>query len=859
MRTTKYAHAFEVVRELPEALQPLRELAYNFRWCWHPETRALFRDIDRERWEQVEHNPVELLNSLTHSDVARISQDELLQTKIQRAHRDLTEYMNGETWFDRTFPGERATNQIAYFCAEFGINECLPIYSGGLGVLAGDHLKAASDLGVPLTGVGLLYARGYFRQFLTPDGWQQEHYPQYDFYRLPLALVRGADDQPLRVTVEFPDQNVHCQVWRAQVGRVELYLLDSNLLENAPRDQGITDTLYGGDEEMRIRQELVLGVGGYKALVAVGKTPQVCHMNEGHAAFLSLERIRQFMDAHQCDFRTARQCVVAGNVFTTHTPVPAGFDLFPRPLLERYVSRMVNGLDLSFDKFMDMGRLHPENKDEKFNMAILAMENANYVNGVSRLHAEVSRGMFQDRWPDFPVEEVPIDAVTNGVHLMTWISDRMVHLLDRYVGPNWRADAADREVWAAATDAIPDAELWEMRENQRGDLVRFCRRHMRKAMERNSMSPADMNAANKVLDPRILTIGFARRFATYKRATLLFGDIERLKAMIHHADRPVQFVFAGKAHPRDEGGKKLIQDIVQYVRAEGANSRVVFLEDYEMNVARHMVQGVDVWLNNPRRPMEASGTSGMKVCANGGLNCSILDGWWAEGYAKGVGWAIGNGQENPDENFQDWMDSQALYHLIENEIAPVFYHRIDGGIPRRWVDMIRESMRVLAPRFSTNRMVREYTTRFYVPAGRAYNARTQEGLAPARALLDWRDKVQANWSSVQIGSVSQLSSAQLKVGQTFEVEARVSLGALSPADVKVQVLTGHVGPNRDLDDLSVHDLEAVEQGGEGVVFRGSIPCDRPGLRGYRVRVVPYHEGLAIPTELGLVTWERVAD
>jgi len=326
--------------------------------------------------------------------------------------------------------------------------------------------------------------------------------------------------------------------------------------------------------------------------------------------------------------------------------VPAGFDLFPRPLLERYVSRMVNGLDLSFDKFMDMGRLHPENKDEKFNMAILAMENANYVNGVSRLHAEVSRGMFQDRWPDFPVEEVPIDAVTNGVHLMTWISDRMVHLLDRYVGPNWRDDAADREVWAAAADAIPDAELWEMRENQRGDLVRFCRRHMRKAMERNSMSPADMNAANKVLDPRILTIGFARRFATYKRATLLFGDIERLKAMIHHADRPVQFVFAGKAHPRDEGGKKLIQDIVQYVRAEGANSRVVFLEDYEMNVARHMVQGVDVWLNNPRRPMEASGTSGMKVCANGGLNCSILDGWWAEGYAKGVGWAIGNGQEN---------------------------------------------------------------------------------------------------------------------------------------------------------------------------------------------------------------------
>lgn len=855
MRTLKYAHAFEVVRELPQALSGLRTLAYNFRWTWHPETRALFQDVDRDLWETVEHNPVELISQLTPQTLRRLESDDVFLARLDACVRDLDQYMRAETWFDRTFPEVGDKVQVAYFCAEFGLNECLPIYSGGLGLLAGDHLKAASDLGIPLVGVGLLYARGYFRQFLTHDGWQQEHYPRYDFYRMPLSLVRTENDGPLRVTVEFPDQSVTCQVWKAQVGRVELYLLDSNLLENEARLQEITDTLYGGDEEMRIRQEMVLGVGGFKALTAMGKAPTVCHMNEGHAAFMSLERIRQFVEETGCDFRTARQATVAGNVFTTHTPVPAGFDLFPRPLLERYLSRLVHELGLTMDQFLELGRIHPENRDEPFNMAVLAMRHANYVNGVSRLHATVSQEMFQERFPNYPQEEVPIEAITNGVHLMSWISDRMVSVLDRHLGPQWREDAASPEVWESVRE-IPDQELWDMRENARGDFVRFARRHLRRIQERNNAGPGDQTVVNQVLDPRILTIGFARRFATYKRANLLFRDTERLRKLLHHPDRPMQFVFAGKAHPRDEGGKRLIQEIVQFTQAEGSRSRIVFLEDYDIHVARQMVQGVDLWLNTPRRPLEASGTSGMKVVANGGLNCSVLDGWWAEGYDRAYGWAIGQGRSHQDETRQDEIDSQSLYYLLENEIGPVFYHRVDGGLPKRWLEMIRASMQSLAPRFSTNRMVREYTTRFYVPSGIAFCSRKAEGQAKAKELLAWRDELTAAWPSIKIVEVRDNAQPKNAVGSEFTVTAKVDLGSLPPDRVRVQALAGHVGMNRELDDLEIFDLHLTESNGSLHVFEGVVRCNRPGLRGYCVRVVPGHEDLRIPAELGLITWEE---
>ena len=852
MRTLKYAHSFEVVPQLLPELEPLRKLAYNYRWAWHLETQELFRETEPDTWESCEHNPVQLVNGLNHDQQERLIEDEVYMAKLNACARDLDRYLTGETWFDHEFGAERDQTLIAYFCAEFGIHECLPIYSGGLGVLAGDHLKSASDLGVPLVGVGLLYKRGYFRQHLTPDGWQQERYPDYDFFRMPLSLVRGENHEPLRIKVELPDRDITCQIWCAEVGRVKLYLLDSNLLENEPNDQAITDTLYGGDEEMRIRQELILGIGGFKALRALGLKPTVCHMNEGHAAFLSLERLRVFIEDHGCDFKTARQCVVAGNVFTTHTPVPAGFDIFTRPILERYIAKSVSALDLSFDQFMRYGRLHPD-LDEPFNMAILAMENSNFVNGVSKLHAQVSREMFADRWPHLPVDETPIEAVTNGVHTSTWLGAKMADLLDRHVDRNWQDDAGAKQLWRKAAESIPDRDLWEMRENARGNFVRFVRKHVSRQRRQRHLDPT--LGARELLDPRVLTIGFARRFATYKRATLLFSDRERLKRILLNEQTPIQFVFAGKAHPRDDGGKKLIQDIERFIEAEGLRHRMVFLEDYDMGVARELVQGVDVWLNNPRRPMEASGTSGMKVSPNGGLNCSILDGWWAEGYDPKVGWAIGDSETSPDEGYQDWLDSQALYALLEHELAPKFYQRYEQGIPTLWLEMVRESLTHLAPQFSSLRMVREYTTRFYMPASRGYLRLSGDGLVRAKDALAWRERVRTNWVNVKIEGVRHSLATQAVLGAQGEVEARVRLGSLSPDEVEVQLLTGNVGSNRELHDIDL--ITMVHQGeSDGVhTFRAQVTAALAGHRGTIVRVIPKHEDVRVAMELPLVVWE----
>lgn len=855
MKNLKFAHSFEVVRELPEPLQPLRKLAYNFRWCWHPESLQLFSKVDPHLWQNVHHNPVELLNQLSEARQQRLCRDEAFLALLKACEKDLDQYMADETWFSRKYPDADPNMLVAYFCAEFGLHESLPIYSGGLGVLAGDHLKAASDLGIPLVGVGLLYSRGYFRQYLSPDGWQQERYPVYDFYRMPLKLIRGADHEPIRVSVDFPDRTVVCQLWKAQVGRVELILLDSNVLENEAADQGITDTLYGGDEEMRIRQELILGIGGYRALTALGKTPTVCHMNEGHAAFLSLERIRQFMAEHQCDYRTARQCVVAGNVFTTHTPVPAGFDKFALDLVSKYLTKSVGDLGLSLDEFSRMGRVRPEATGEPFNMAILAMENANFINGVSKLHAKVTREMFHERWPHYPVEEVPIDAITNGVHTPSWLGRRMAALLDRHFGPDWREDPSSPELWQRVSE-IPDRELWDTREDQRGDFVRYTRDRLQRIAKRNQMSPHYGHSSTEILDPRVLTIGFARRFATYKRATLLFQDRERLKQLIFHPERPVQFVFAGKAHPRDEEGKRLIQQIVSFIKHENAASRMVFLEDYDMDTARNMVQGIDVWLNNPRRPMEASGTSGMKIVPNGGLNCSILDGWWAEGYQPGTGWAIGDGVELHDHGYQDWLEAQNLYHLIENEITPHFYHRTDGGVPASWLDMMKRSMRELAPVFSTSRMVREYATRYYVRSHDTYQRMVANKLERAKNALVWRDRVRKAWNDVKVIEVWDDAQVENRLGAKFNIKAKVSLGSLPSEDVRVQVLLGQVGSNRELTNLDLHDLQHKKDEGDLSIFEGTIDCGEPGHRGYVVRIVPENADVRVPAELQLAAWEH---
>jgi starch phosphorylase len=845
MKHPKYGRAFEVTAELPPDLADLKRLARNFWWTWDHGARDLFKAVDQTSWQQSGHNPVAFLNRVRPARWAQLAQDTALAARVHDVAAAFDAYMTGPTWFGARYPELVHGRSIAYFCFEFGITEGLPIYSGGLGVLAGDHLKAASDLGLPLVGVGLLYNRGYFRQRLTFDGWQQEIYPQNDFYEMPLTLVRGQDGKPVRIDVEFPDRVVTLQVWRADVGRVALYLLDSNVLENQPGDQGITDSLYGGDVEMRLRQEMILGIGGMKALEAIGIRPAVCHMNEGHAAFLSIERIRQLMAEFGCDYRTARQVAVAGNVFTTHTPVPAGFDLFQPEVLERYMGKSIANVGLPFANFLKLGRMNPQDNGQNFNMAILAMEMADRVNAVSKLHAEVSRNLFSERWPTYPDDEVPIVPVTNGIHTQTWVSRRMANLFDDYLGPAWRIAPENPESWAAIEN-VPDEELWIHREALRADLVRFIRQ--RSAGRLGELAPA-------LFDPRVLTIGFARRFATYKRGSLMLADRERLRRLLFHAERPVQIVISGKSHPRDDGGKHIIQDLIRFIQAEGNASRTVFLEDYDMRIARALVQGVDLWLNNPRRPYEASGTSGMKVVPNGGLNVSVLDGWWDEAYEPGLGWAIGERTQTGDQAQQDDLDSRSLYSRLENEISPTFYRRSSNGVPTEWVRMIKNSIRRLAAQFSSNRMVAQYANEIYVPAMTSFEELSADGCAGAKRALEWRDRVTSDWKAVGVISVTDTAGVNNVMGDAVQVRAVVELGSISPTDVRVQAVVGKVGPNRELMHTRVTDLLRISGEGSRHVFGGAIGCDFPGHQGYTVRLVPYHPDVLIPNELQLVTWE----
>ncbi len=715
---------FTVLPYLPERLQPLHKLAYNLWWCWNPEAIALFRRIDADLFETVEHSPVKLLGATEQARLENLLADDGFLAHMDRVEEAFDAYMNGPTWFDEVFQSKyrAASNgpathssrpqtagkggaavddlRIAYFSAEFGLHESVPVYSGGLGVLSGDHLKSASDLGLPLSGVGLMYREGYFRQYLTVDGWQQERYPENDFFNLPLNPETKKDGTPLLVSVQFPGREVFLRIWRLQVGRVPLYLLDTNIPQNNAEDRTITARLYGGDIDMRIRQEMILGIGGVRALRALGKQPVVCHMNEGHSAFCGLERIRTLIEETGLDFGAAREAVAAGAVFTTHTPVPAGNDVFSPQLVEHYFSSYLPHLKIDRHEFLGLGRQNPDDNNELFGMTVLAIRLANSTNGVSKLHGSVSRKMWKNIWPELPVAEAPITSITNGVHTRSWLSADMIQLFDRYLGVRWEGLIADRPVWKRI-ETIPDAELWRTHERRRERLVAFARGRLKQQLRHRSAPPAEIARADEILDPEALTIGFARRFATYKRGTLLFRDLERLGAILNLKDRPVQILFSGKAHPRDHGGKELIAEIQHIARRPEFRRRILFLEDYDMNVARYLVQGVDVWLNNPRRPLEASGTSGMKVAANGGLNLSILDGWWCEGYDGDNGWAIGAGEEYSDLTYQDDVESRAIFDLLEQEIVPLFYTRSSDGLPRGWVRKMKRSIATLSPVYNT--------------------------------------------------------------------------------------------------------------------------------------------------------------
>ncbi|TNC24591.1 alpha-glucan family phosphorylase [Amycolatopsis alkalitolerans] len=838
---------FTVRASLPEPLAGLRSLATNLRWTWHPPTRDLFASMDADLFRRVK-DPLRMLLAVPPARLEQLAADEDFLARARVATEDLERYLTEDRWYQQQqADGPRA---IAYFCMEFGVHEALPNYSGGLGVLAGDHLKAASDLGVPVIGVGPLYRAGYFRQGLSLDGWQLEHYPVIDPNGLPLELLTDDADEPVLVDVAMPGgRDLYAQVWQARVGRVPLLLLDTDVDANDEDLRRVTDRLYGGDADHRIRQEILAGIGGMRAVrryceLAGHPQPEVFHTNEGHAGFLGLERARELIDEHGFGFDEVLSAVRAGTVFTTHTPVPAGIDRFPVDLVQHYFGdgRLLPGIETQ--RVLALGA---EDNPGMFNMAHMGLRLAQRANGVSRLHGRVSRRMFARLWSGFDEDEVPITSVTNGVHGPTWVARELTALL----GGKHRGNA----VWGRSDDAsqlpsrqgVSDEELWALRRDLRQKLVAEVRRRVRESWLQRGASALELGWITTVFDPDVLTVGFARRVPTYKRLTLMLRDPERLRALLLDEDRPIQIVVAGKSHPADEGGKQLIQQIVRFVDDPAVRRRMVFLPDYDMSMARYLYRGCDVWLNNPTRPLEACGTSGMKSALNGGLNLSIRDGWWDECYDGSNGWAIPTADGIRDPLRRDELESAALYDLLGQQVAPLFYDRDAGGVPKGWMSMVWHTLDTLGPRVQASRMVREYVESCYHPAATTVAAATRNSFEGAKSLSEYRKRIDSVWSQVKIFD-SELTAEKLVVGSEVRVEARIDLAGLDESEVDVQAVVGRVG---DTDDLSEPVAVPMTQAGVGL-FTATLRLPHAGSLGYTVRVVPKHPLLATSAELGKV-------
>ncbi len=741
---------------------------------------------------------------------------------------------------------------VAYFSAEFGFHEAIPNYSGGLGILSGDHCKSASDLDLNFVAVGLLYRHGYFRQEIDKEGVQHAVSLNQNFHHLPIREVRQGD-HPLLISVRVLDHEVKARIWQLHVGRINLYLLDTDIPENNAADRLITAELYGGDLEMRMRQEIILGIGGVHALNALGLEPEVFHMNEGHSAFLALERVRRIVTERKLDFYSALQVVASANVFTTHTPVPAGNDSFPQDMMRKYFGDLAAEIGLPFEEFLSFGQTRTNTKDP-FSMTILALRMSRHSNGVSRLHGEVSRGLWKDVWSGVPQHEVPITSVTNGIHTKTWMAPEFSAIYDEYLG-NWEENLTNQDFWRRVID-IPDPVLWGTHQALKLRLVHFVRERVRKQRERLGESPESIRAANRLLDPEILTIGFARRFATYKRGLLLFSQKERLRRLLNDTTRPVQFIFAGKSHPKDEGGKSLIQEVYKLSREPEFHGRIVFVEDYDTYIARRLVQGVDLWLNNPLRPLEASGTSGMKGPPNGGLNLSVLDGWWCESYNGNNGWAIGSDITDGTVEFQSEIDAASLYQLLENQIIPLYYAKPDGKLPLAWLQLMRESIRSVTPAFNTHRMVKEYAEKVYIPAASASQRLSNENYGAAVDLSKWKAKMRKDWPRVQISDVQVENEDRqnIPVGESLKLQARVQLGGVDPQNVRVEAYHGEA-ENGGIKNPSVTVLEQAGSNGDGsYLYRGSVPAAESGSYGFSVRVVPTHPNMMQDHELRLISW-----
>ena len=852
-------HTFNVVPRLPKALEPLRELATNLWWTWEPEARALFRHVDPASWNATNHNPVRLLQLARQSRLDEIAENDDFLREMNGVAERFRAYMKREDTWWKTRKGNALSGPVAYFSAEFGFHESFPNYSGGLGILSGDHCKSASDLDIPFVAVSLLYRHGYFKQQINKDGWQESLELNQNFSHLPVQEVKDAAGNPLLVRVAMPGQEVAAKVWKLAVGRIPLYLLDTFLAENSPDDRGITAQLYGGDHEMRIKQEIVLGIGGIHALSAMGIKPAVHHLNEGHAAFISMELIRRRVREDGLDFYSALQATAAANVFTTHTPVPAGNDAFPLDLMRKYFGGYPADVGIDFETLAGFGQTRKE-PHEPFSMTVFALRTSRHANGVSALHGRVSQRLWQDVWSGVPVQEVPITSVTNGIHTKTWASPDFIRIYEKYL-PGWEEHLTDRDFWRKVQD-IPDAVLWDTHQQEKVRTIEFIRERVRLQRKRLGESPEKMRALSMLLDPDVLTIGFARRFATYKRATLLFHDRERLLKLLNNSERPVQFVFAGKAHPKDEPGKRFIQEVYKFTRLPEFEGRIVFVEDYDHCVGRRLYQGVDLWLNNPRRPLEASGPRGMKLPPRGGMNLSVLDGWWCEGHNGKNGWAIGaeipESTHQPDPAFEDEVDIASLFHVIETQILPLYYAKPDGRLPLAWINLMRESIRTIVPVFNTHRMVAEYTARLYEPAAKRHAILSANGSANATELSRWKAAIRKDWPHVSVGAIELRTGNGMNVvvGDSVEVSARVMLGPIEPEFVRVQACYGE-NVNADIAHPITVDLAGVERLGEGAYrFAGVIPAAESGSYGLSVRVIPTHPHLTQPHELRLIAWAK---
>ena len=844
-----------VISELPDKFKRLNDIANNLWWSWNPEAIDLYRDIDLDLWEKLGKNPVRFLQEVSQKKLhARLNDPEFM-ARLDSVVAAYDSYMSdNDTWFANTYK-DKAGKRIAYFSAEYGLNEVLPIYSGGLGVLSGDHCKSASDLGLPFTAIGLFYKQGYFSQRINREGWQETCFNNLNISQLPIQPAYNSNGEQAQISISFAGRTIYAIVWKVQIGRINLYLMDTDVEQNSPTDRALTSRLYGGDQETRIQQEIFLGIGGIRVLDALGITADVFHMNEGHSSFMGLELMRKMIQEKGLTFKQAKEVVANSAIFTTHTPVPAGNDVFPLYMMDKYFGDFWGKLGITRNEFLELGLKKGE--DHQFNMTVLALTLAGRKNGVSELHGAVSRNIFNNVWPGIPQNDIPIQHVTNGIHTLTWLSPKMKELYDKYLSPDWKKHIYSSSTWENI-ESIPDKELWETHKELKIKLINFVREKIKQQKMQNGESMEAIRNVDSYLNPDALTIGFARRFATYKRANLIFRNLARIQNILNNPQMPMQIIFAGKAHPADKPAHDVIKNINDIARQEGFYGKVIILENYNMTVARNLVQGVDIWLNNPRRPLEASGTSGQKVSINGIINFSILDGWWCEGYDGTNGWVIGDETEFDNENTQDNTDSESIYDTLEQKIIPLYYKRNSEGIPTDWIRVMKNSIKTLSWNYSTDRMVQEYTNRFYVPAMETVAKVSDNYYEKAKSMADFISYLKNNWYQVNIyaeKNMNDLKEYKSNSSQTMNFSANVHLGYINPDNVSVEVYYGSTGDNCNITNAKTIEMSCVEKISENTYrYVANLKIEDGGQYAYTFRVTPKHPDLINKFDLGLIKW-----